>query len=356
MLTLAGVGSVLLLVIVGRLFVSLLGKITEGKLAADTLLPLLALGALKTVILLLPFGLLLAIMLSLGRLYRDSEMYALKSCGAGFVRIYRPVLMLTVPLALLLLLLVMFVSPWSVGLAEQIELNARQSLNISGLSPGQFVELQDGKLVILVQGADTRSGVLRNVFVYSKDKDIITLETAEQATQTIDTESGVRRIILRDGYRYEGAPGSGEYKLLSFKSHALRIPDIDLARPDNDPELLSMSALFNSNRPADKAELQWRLSVPLSALLLALLALPLSATTPRQGKYSRLVLAIFIYMIYANLLIASVKWIERGELSAIPGLWWVHILLFLLACALTVRQNGIHWTFSRRVSFLQSRS
>jgi lipopolysaccharide export system permease protein len=147
--------------------------------------------------------------------------------------------------------------------------------------------------------------------------------------------------VLYNGRHYEGVPGKGEFLVVeSFDEHGIPV------RVERDEEFVEVAAakptfdLLRSPKLADRAELHWRLSLPLSLFVLGLLAVPLSRTAPREGRYARLGVALFIYLIYTNLLSIGRVWIESGVMSDAVGLWWVHALVALMAVWMLAREGG----------------
>jgi len=337
--TFAGVSIVLLLVIVGQSFVSLLAKVMKGKLPADVVISMLGLGVLKSAILLIPFALLLTIMLSLGRLYRDSEIYAIKASGIGSRSLLRYASLLFIPLIIFLLYLSIFSAPWAEQQIEIIKQKASGFADIYSLTPGQFIESNQGNWVVFVEQSDRESGEVKNVFIYDRRDGSVAIETAQHAEQKNLAELGGESLILKKGQRYEGTPGEGGFTLLSFNQHAVRVPEFDLNVDNQNPEFKSTSELLKSGQLVDVAEFQWRISVPIAAILLALLAFPLSVTNPRQGRFAGLAIAIVIYLIYSNLLILAETWVADGKLPVMPGMFAVHAVMLVLVVVLSLRQR-----------------
>ncbi len=337
--TFAGVSIVLLLVIVGQSFVSLLAKVMKGKLPADVVVSMLGLGILKSAILLIPFALLLTIMLSLGRLYRDSEIYAIKASGIGSRSLLRYASLLFIPLIIFLLYLSVFFAPWAEQQIEIIKQKAGGFTDIYSLTPGQFLESTQGNWVVFVEQSDRESGEVKNIFIYDRRDGNVAIETAQYAEQKNLAELGGESLILKKGQRYEGTPGEGGFTLLSFNQHAIRIPEFDLNMDNQNPEFKSTAELLKSKQLPDIAEFQWRISVPIAAVLLALLAFPLSVTSPRHGRFAGLAIAIVIYLIYSNLLILAETWVADGKLPLMPGMFVVHAGMLVLVIVLSMRQR-----------------
>ncbi len=340
-LTFAAVSIVLLIVIVSKSFVSLLTRVMDGKLPADAVISILTLGILNSAILLAPFALFVTVMLSLGRLYRDSEIYAIQASGVSSFKLFKSASLLILPVIIGLLYLALFSAPWAAQGIESIKTQARGQTNLQSLTPGQFAESKQGDWVVFIEDANKELGTVSNIFIYDQNEGKIAIETARTARQQDLTELGGEALILDQGQRYEGVPGEGGFKVLSFNQHAFRIPSFDSNSDANDPEFMTVSELLVSNRPADKAELQWRLSIPIAAMLLVLLAFPLSVTKPRQGRFAKLGLAIVIYLIYSNLLILAETWVADSKLPVIPGLFVVHVGLIAMIAFLMYRQRHI---------------
>lgn len=337
--TFAGVSFILLVVIVGQSFVSLLAKVMKGKLPADVVVSMLGLGILKSAILLIPFALLLTIMLTLGRYYRDSEIYAIKASGIGSRSLLRNASLLFIPLIVFLFYLSIYSAPWAEQQIETIKQKAGGLTDIYSLTPGQFIESNQGNWVIFVEQSDRESGEVKNVFIYDRREGNVAIETAQNAEQKNLAELGGESLILKKGQRYEGTPGEGGFTLLSFDQHAVRIPEFDLNFDIQDPELKSTNELLRSKQLPDIAEFQWRISVPIAAILLALLAFPLSVSTPRQGRFAKIGIAIVIYLIYSNLLILTETWVADGKFPVVPGMFAVHAAMIVLVIILSYRRR-----------------
>ncbi len=156
-------------------------------------------------------------------------------------------------------------------------------------------------------------------------------------------------FVLFDGRRYEGVPGKPEWRIVEFKEHGIpvRLPDFKAKRERR--EIKSTGALFDSDEGADRAELAWRIAVPVMAAVLMVLAVPLAKLRPRQGRFARVGFAVLAYFLYSNLVAAVRVWIEKGSPGGAYGLWWVHLLPLLLAAWLLWREErpGPLWRRNR---------
>ncbi len=338
--TFVAVAMILLLIVLSNRFVRYLGEVASGVLPAKTILALLGLKTVSYASLLLPLSMYLAILLTLGRMYRDSEIAALNACGVGTGRLYRPHFMAAVPLTALLVYMGLFLSPWSAELGYAMRAQAEKMSELATVNAGRFRESPSKELVFYVERVSPDQKEMKNVFIESWRRERPDLLTADTALQTVDEKTGERYLVLRDGYRYEGVPGAADFRIIRYQQQRVLLRPGESADVRYKRDATPTATLLRSRDPEDIAELQWRFSIPLSGLLLALLAVPLAHATPRQGRYGRLVLGVFIYITYVNLEGVAQVWVERGKTPAWIGVWWVHLLLVLLVIGLLVRQEG----------------
>jgi lipopolysaccharide export system permease protein len=211
-----------------------------------------------------------------------------------------------------------------------------QLLRQSAVKEAQFGQLDAGRFRSFMSGGGDAvfyaervdaEGVLHNVFVRRETADRIEVALADTATYSKAGSTGAHFVTLYNGRRYEGVPGHDDFRVIEFSEHGIPIvtPEERLGT-DSDPDTKPTRLLIGSSAPVDIAQLQFRASSPIMALVLTLLAVPLSRLRPRQGRYARVGFAIVVYMIYANLLSACKVWIEKGQIPPALGVWWVHIL------------------------------
>lgn len=344
--TWVSVTFVLLLIMLTSRFARYLGEAAGGNLPSDVVFALLGLTSIHYLTVLVPVSLFLAVMLALGRLYRDSEMAALMACGVGYGRLLRPLMLLGGVAAVGLAVLSLQISPWAGRASEQVRIDAAQEAEAAGFEPGRFRSVGDTVFYADEVGDGGRD--LRRVFIQGRSADgTLSVSLASRADQHTDRESGARHLVLYDGRRYSGTPGSAEYQQVEFAEHGVRVALGDGSARELRLASLSTRALFSSSAPGATAELQWRASVPLMGILLVALAVPLSRTSPRQGRYAKLVAAILVYVVYSNLLGLSQVWLERDQIPAWVGLWWVHVGVVVLAVGLVMSHYGWRYSISR---------
>ena len=193
-----------------------------------------------------------------------------------------------------------------------------------------------GDAVFYAERVD-QDGVLHNVFVQREVQGRIEVALADTATYTKASATGMHLVTLFNGRRYEGVPGQEDFRVIEFREHGIPIATPQDVRGPLDPDTKPTAALLGSHDPSDIAQLQFRLSTPLMALVLTLVAVPLSKLRPRQGRYTRVGFAIALYFVYSSLLSASKTWLEKGELSPVIGVWWVHAAALSLGLYLLMR-------------------
>lgn len=346
--TWAAVTIVLLVIMVANVLARILSRVTEGRLPADALLVLLGLKVINLLVTLVPLGLYLGILLAFGRLYRDNEMAASAACGAGLRSLYRPVLFNGIIGVLLIGVLTFWASPWAAGLEKRVtESIASQSVS-SVLGAGRFVEILGGSAVVYTESRPSGNDRFEQVFVHrSREDGTFEVETAASATYQRDRDDN-EYIVFRNGVTVVADPDGQSYQRTEFARHGIRLPSSQQESSAVAISAKSLRELWEDGSSPSIAEIQWRFSIPLAALLLALLAVPLSHTSPRQGRYSKIVVAILIYVPYANLLVLGRKWTAAGKVPSLIGLWWVHALFIVVILYFTVRRYGFNWFGGKR--------
>ena len=333
------------LVLVALLFtnrlVRYLGDAASGSLPGDMVLYLMGLKAVSYLALAVPGSFFLGIILALGRLYRDSEMAAMGACGIGPRELYKAVFALAAPLTVVIAWLALDTGPWAAREGREAEEVARETVEIQAIRPGRFIESSRRDGMFYIEGFDEDGARMQEVFLQTQQGGESILLTAREGYVESDPDSGDRHLVLLDGRRYDGVPGDPRWREFRFERHGVRIaegaPTEVGVRRDGKPT----GALLGSNDRRDISELQWRLSMPVMVITLGLLAIPLSRSSPREGRYGRLLLAVLVYAVYSNALTLSQGWLEEGALPPWLGLWPVHGVVAVLAIGWLAWQYGL---------------
>ena len=346
--TLSVVLLVLALVLLANTLVRYLGKAASGSLGSDILFVVVGLELVKALGLIIPPAFFFSVLWVLGRMHRDSEMIALAASGFGHGRVFRSVFLAAVPLAALVGVMVMEVLPWAKGRVALLKAEQASAADISIVRAGRFNEFSRGGLVVYTEKLSADGFKLEGVFVQDRQQGKLGLVTAANAYQTTDPDTGERFVILTDGHRVEGHPGQLDYTIGRFDEYAVRIPTYGAAVYTPKRSAKSWQALLASDHPKDWAEFQYRLSVPIALLAFAVLAVPLARTPPRSGVYGRLTLAVLLYFTFFNLQRVAERWVETGAVPGWLGMWWLPMLMLLVAGVIIMLDSNWFWVHRPR--------
>ncbi|TPQ26318.1 LPS export ABC transporter permease LptF [Methylomonas koyamae] len=337
--TVTAVLTVLVVIIVSRKFIRVLAQAIEGNIANETVMTLLAMKIVIATTAFLPAALFMAVLMVLGRMYREQEMSAISSAGGGAFTIYRSVFLLVVPLSLVGVGLSMFAAPWAEARTEELMHQDKQNADIRGISAGRFSEYSDGELIFYTETVDDE-GRMHHVFVQNKQGGKLGVVNAESGW--LKNLPGGLYLVLENGQRVMGVPGNKDFVIEAFQEYSVliekKVTVLSLGR-----EAIPTRALWVSPELRDIAEVQDRLNTPLGVVLLAVLAVPLAKLSPRGGIYGSMLVAFGIYFVYGNLQRVNHSWVISGALPAWVGYFWVDTALLLLGIAMLIRLYGWRW-------------
>lgn len=330
------VSFVMLLIFLSNQLIRYLKYAANGKIAASVVMQLMGLEIPYLLVLLLPLGLFLGIIFAYGRLYADNEMRVMQACGFSTKRLLGITGFCSMLVGMLVMVLALWVNPYLATEKDKLLKKSVASENILDvLVPGRFQVSSDDSRVVYVESIDKQHKGANNLFIAEQRKDIANTNasswsvlSAARGYQIRDSVTKDRFVVATNGYRYEGTPGQNEYKIIQFNKYAVRLADQILGSQHQVEEAMPTQHLWDAYQDRkNAAELQWRFSMPLSAILLALLAIPLSHLRPRQSRYAHIFPALLIYIIYINLLFLVRDRIEHSMLPSYIGLWMVHAFL-----------------------------
>ncbi len=323
---------VLLVIVLSTETVHLLSWITQGFIPVSAFLAYLVNSMFQFSVILVPLSLLMGILLGFGRLYKDSEMTAIMSAGMGPLQWYRSLLLVVIPTTVLVVILSLFIKPMMEHQRAVITAKVSSRSEIDSLLVGQFNRASQGGAVLFLEAEGKNNKQRKNTFFQQEKDNKTQVDVAASSSSYID-KNGNRYMVMHHGVQYVGNAGEAAMKIIEYDDYGLHIDKKEVA-VHSSASTKSMRELWASSIPKDKAELQWRISIPIAALIVSLIALPLSKTSPRSGRYSKLVLALILYLVYSNLISMAYSWIIQQKIPAWIGIWWVHILavifLFIL--------------------------
>ena len=390
--------AILLLVSVGGTVADLLNKIARGRIPAELLFSLIGLRTIDALTVLAPLAVFIGVQLAYGRLYRESEMAVFQASGLAVTGLLRPLMLFAVPLMLVIALISFWLAPAAVRKSQTLLLEANRSLIIAGLEPGRFVELPNNDGVMYVESMNEDGTKFKKMFVASerseapsKPLDIVGGSAKDAAGKTgaakaadpkdsndaapidkptkkkaaadasaagatthinvitaadgelfHDANGAERYLGLNDGFRVEGVLGEDNYRLLRYERNDIKLTDPDQdTTADSAKRAAPTPVLWRSQDPVQRAEIHWRLAAPLSVIILVLLALPLSKSSPRQPRYAGLLIAFMAWAVYYNLITIARSVLSQGKVNFLAGFWWVHIPTLVIALFLLWRSQKL---------------
>ncbi|WP_232463768.1 LPS export ABC transporter permease LptF [Methylovulum psychrotolerans] len=340
--TLVSVWSVIVVIIVSREFIRVLDKAIQGRVSSETLATLLALKTLIIGVSLLPPALFMAVLMVLGKMYRDQEMSAVASAGGGVLTLYRAVFLLVLPLSVAAAGLSLYATPWAEATTANIMHAGDESADLRGIAAGKFSEYSQGDLVFYVESISD-DNVMHDVFVQHRQGGTPSIITAESARLRELPEG--RYVVFYHGERVQGVPGQLDFVIEKFQDYAVRVEEPDTA-VFYTRTAVAAETLWVSGAAVDRAELQRRWSVPLGMLLLSLLAVPLAQVSPRGGVFGNILIGFVIYFCYGNLLRISQLWVTKEVIPVWLGGAGVNLLLLAVGGVLLARLYGWRWLYS----------
>lgn len=360
-----GVTGVLLVILLANQLARVLSQAASNGFPREVVFALIGLTAAGNLSLIMPIGFFLAIILGLGRLYHESEMAAIQSCGVGPAGLYRPISLLAALIVVLLAWLSFIGIPAASARAQEIRNLAIREARFGSLEPGRFRAFGGG-VVFYAESIDA-NGVLHNVNVFvdrpeetdGKTQTTSKTATSKQAGDKNKTEKPEHRLeiwvaaraeqrgagqaeqtfVLYDGERYEGVPGEGAFRVIKFSEGGIPINLGDTSTGASKAEMKPTAALLRSADPVDQAELHWRIATPLCTVVLMILAVPLARLRPRQGRFGKIGLAMLAYFVYFEVMTGARTMIEGGVLPPAVGLWWVHAIAGFAGFWLLTRES-----------------
>jgi lipopolysaccharide export system permease protein len=337
--TAIGAFAVLFSIVLAQRLTYYIGIAANGGISNSAINTLLGFNMLKLSPMLLSLTLFLAVLLTLTRQHRDSEMVIWFSAGLRLSAWIKPILSFAGLVIILIAFLSLFVSPWATNKMSDYKTQLKMQDELSSITPGVFKESKQANRVYFVEAFDKLGTNVKNIFIQSIQHQQLGIIVAKQGhRETMPNNDNF--LLLEQGRQYEGKPESSEFSSTTFEKYAVRIE----AKESKDPRVLVIQAvptteLITQLSPANNAELQGRIAIPISALILVILAIPLSFVDPRSGRSGNMVMAILTFIIYTNLMSITQAWLVQGKLNPMIGLWPVHLIFLFLTIYLFYRRT-----------------
>jgi lipopolysaccharide export system permease protein len=358
--TTGGVFLVLVTIMITTLVIRILGFAANGAVNPEDALVLIALATLGYMAVLLTVSLFVAVLIVLVRWYKDSEMIVWFASGLSIASLIRPILRFAAPLIVIIALLALFVWPWANRESTIISQRFQQRSDVSMVAAGQFRESAKAERVFFIEELDVDKSEVKNIFAAETKNGRLSVAVA--STGFIENAGGGgKSIVLNNGRRYEGLPTQPDFRILEFAEYSTHIHSKSALDPAPRDREKTVSELLNDPNPAamnpNYAELLWRVGLPLMALGLVLIAIPLAYVNPRLGNYTAMFYAVLIYLIYSNLLNLTQNFVSQGKVNVFVAAWPIHALAFSIAFLL-IRNRinpSLKWWRRQLPSFLANR-
>jgi lipopolysaccharide export system permease protein len=334
--------ATLFTIMVTTTLIRLLGRAASNRVATADVLPLIAFASINYISVLLVLTVYVAVLMALSRAYRDSEMVIWFASGQSLYAWVRPVMGFAAPFALLVAVVSFVLGPWAAQQAADYRLRFEQREDVSQIAAGQFRESAAASRVFFVESISDDQTEVRNVFVTQLQGDRLTV-VASSGGRIVSQPDGERYLVLENGRRYDGPWGTGEYRLMEFDRYGVRLQSRAGAVGERSAKLRSTWELIAEPNQRHLAELMWRIGLPVSCLVMALLAIPLAVVNPRAGQSVNLIVAVLIYLVYSNVTSVVQAWVAQGRLDFAVGVWVTHVAVLAVA----------GWLFWRRTSLVR---
>ena len=342
--TASAVFTVLFSIVFSVGLVRILGQAAGGRVDNQAVFELLALTGLTWLPIILTLTLFVSVLMTMTRAYRDSEMVVWFTSGRSLMAWIGPVLRFAWPIIVSIALLALFVTPWSISQIEESRQRFEQRDDVSRVAPGRFIESSGANRVFFVESVDILDGQVRNVFVSMLSGGREALIVAAKGMIEV-AQNGDRFLVLEQGRRYEGTPGKLEYRTMEFDRYAIRLESrADQPIGERRAKTLALLQLLSDPTPLSLGEIMWRLGLPVVALMVTLLAIPLAYVNPRVGRSFNLIVAVLLFAVYLNVFNTVQAYVQQGRLSFGIGVWVVHAAALALVLALFMRRVYMqHW-------------
>ncbi len=327
---------ILLLIFFCQKLVRILGAAVDGDIPTNLVLSLLGLGVPEMAQLILPLSLFLGLLMTLGKLYTESEITVMHACGLSKAVLIKAAMVLALFTGIVAAVNVMWAGPWSSRHQDEVLAEAKANPGMAALAQGQFQQSTDGNAVLFIEGVNGSS--FHDVFLAQlrpkgSARPSVVVADSGQLSQHKD---GSQVVTLNQGTRFEGTAMLRDFRITDFKNYQAIIGHQAVAADPTDTEQMSMSTLWNTDNNRARAELHWRLTLVLTVFIMALMVVPLSVVNPRQGRVLSMLPAMLLYLVFFLLQTSLKSNAGKGKLDPAVWMWAVNLLYIALAVALNL--------------------
>ena len=339
---------VLLTIVITIILIRTLGQASRGSVNPQDVMMVMGYSALGRLPIILTLSLFVAMVSTLSRMYRDSEMVVWFVSGRGLGLFLVPLFRFAWPVLLVITLTSLFVWPWSNKQTQDMKNRYEQRGDLDRIAPGQFQESSNGNRVFFIDRNTTGEKVSNNVFIASTEKGKNSVTTASSGR--IENVGNSRLLLLENGQRLQSETGKSAMKITEFGEYASKAGDNPLLNAANVPERSkSTRELLRQPTRGNQGELAWRLGMALAAINFVVIALALASVNPRAGRSGNLLFVLFTFVVYHNLLNLGQNWISVGATNLAGFLVALHGGALLVALAWLSKRH-LNWTLKSALS------
>ncbi len=342
---------ILLLIFFCQKLVRILGAAADGEVPTNLVLTLLGLGISEMAQLILPLSLFLSILMTLGRLYAESEITVMHACGLSKAVLVKAAMVLMLFTAVVAAANVAWLGPWSARYQNEVTKNAKANPGAAALAAGQFQQAADGQSVLFIE--NVKGNNFGNVFLAQlrpKGNARPSVVVADKGHME-QRPDGSQVVTLDSGTRFEGTAMLRDFRITDFKNYQAIVGHQEVLLDPNDAEQMDFNTLLHSPKPEFASELHWRLTLVFSVLVMALMVVPLSVVNPRQGRVLSMLPAMLLYLIFFLLQSSLRSSGAKGRLDPAVWMWVVNLSYLALAVLLnlwdTVPMRRVRARFSK---------
>jgi lipopolysaccharide export system permease protein len=343
------------------MLIKILGQAAGGQVSSQDVLALIGFQALNYMPVILILTGFISVLLVVTRSYQDSEMVVWFACGLSLTRWIRPVLRFGFPIILLTATLSFIATPWANQQSSQFRERFEKREDVARVSPGKFQESATADRIFFVEGLSGDANKVKNIFVNTFHEGKNSIVVAKEGEMETDHD-GEKFIVMSQGRRYDGVPTKPDFQMIEFERYGLLVGNqSQTAAGEKSVRTLQTWDLIKKNTSFSRGELLWRMALPLMALTLMLLAIPLSFVNPRAGRSIGLLVALLLFVVYSNTVSVFQSSVSQNRISFMLGWWPVHMAVASIAVGLffwRLKVNSryhpaILWSRIRRAQFFK---
>jgi lipopolysaccharide export system permease protein len=332
--TAGAVFTTLFTITITLMLIKILGRAAGGKVASQDVISLMGFAALKYLPILLILTGFISVLVVVTRSYQDSEMVVWFTSGLSLSRWIKPIMAFGMPIVVLTTILSFVATPWANRKSAEFQERFEKREDIAKVSPGKFQESASADRIFFVEAVSGDATKVKNVFVNTVQKGRTSVVVAKEGEIALD-ERGDKFLVMNQGRRYDGAVNQPDFRVMEFERYGVLVARKSQATGgDMSARSLSTPALFANLNHFNSGELLWRASLPIMCVLLMLLAIPLSFANPRGGRSANLLIALLLFIIYANMVNVMQASVVQQRLSLSVGLWPLHLTAALMIVVL----------------------